>query len=159
VREGDTGGLKIDALHYRDGYKAVVAKEQWRCESPIRPDEDIHGRFYSIMIDGTIIAEIGYAWDFATGAFNTDTIKRASLAHDIPCQAIAEGKLDPKWQPVADKLLKGICLRDGMWKVRAWWVYRAVRAYQKRKKRILFEAHPIKCIPAERSEPVTKGCA
>ena len=140
--------MKIDTLHYQDGYKAIVST-RWRCESPIRLDEDIITETYSILRDGTLIAEDGYPWDFASGAIDTTTIIRGSLAHDIICQAIAEGRLARKWQKVGDALLKHICRIDGMHGLRRWYVYRSVRAYQKRKKRILFDAHPVKTIPAD----------
>ena len=140
--------MKIDTLLYEDGYEAIVVRH-WRCESPIRPEEDVITATYSILRDGTIIAEKNYPWDFATGAFDTLTIIRGSLAHDIICQAIAEGRLDKKWQKPADRLLKRICKLDGMARFRAWYVYRGVRAYQKRKRRILFDAHPVKSIPPD----------
>jgi len=135
--------MKIDPLFYRDGYKAVVV-EPWSCASDIRLEEDIVAPRYAILRDGTILVAHGYLYDFASGAVDTESIRRASLAHDVLCQAISEGRLDPKWQKDADKLLKRVCLLDGMARLRAWWVYRAVRAYQKRKKRIVFDAHPVK---------------
>ena len=136
----------IETLYYSDGYKAVVRCD-CQCLTDIKPPDDIEGRFYSISKDGMITAKENYAYDFATGAMDTDTIKRASLFHDIVCQAIAEGKLDPMYQVNGDRLLRDLCLHDGMSRFRAWYVYRAVRAYQKNKKRTIFDAHPIQSVP------------
>jgi len=153
--------MRIDTLYYTDGWNAKV-EVLWRCDSPIRPDEDIHGENYSIYIDGTIEARSDFLYDFASGAVDTDAMKVAALAHDIPCRAIRQGLLDPSWQPVADRLLQTVYLRvdvgDLGWfkssvrKIRAKWVFRAVREYQKRKPRILFESHPVKRIPAEKKD-------
>ena len=154
----------IDPLYYADGYKAVV-KVDCTCMTPIKPKHTIEGCFYEICKCGLITAKENYAYDFATGAFDTDTIKRGSLFHDIVCQAIREGKLDTKWQEVADKLLVDICELDGMSQFRRWWVFKAVREYQARKmaeinsKKATLEpdqfrrylntlnAHPIKSVP------------
>jgi hypothetical protein len=37
------------------------------------------------------------------------------------------GLLPLEYRESADQLLRTVCLQDGMWKVRAWWVYQAVR--------------------------------
>ena len=154
----------IETLYYSDGYKAVVRCD-CQCLTDIKPPEDIEGHLYSIAKDGMITAKEGYAYDFATGAVDTDTIKRASLFHDIVCQAIREGKLDTKWQAVADQLFKDICLHDDMSRFRARYAYKVVRKYQIKKmaeinamkaelspekfKQYLetLNAHPIKSVP------------
>jgi len=150
--------MKIDTLHYRDGYKVVVDR-RWACESPIRVGYDVVTDFYSILKDGTLIAQRGYAFDFATKAFDTDTIKRASLAHDILCQAVREGGISRVWQPVADALLKTICLYDKMCRFRAWYVYKFVRGFQKKAMtKPLVEAHPVKSVGKELEQNI-EGCA
>lgn len=140
--------LIIDRLYYRDGYKAIV-ETRWSVQSRIRLKRDIITKYYSISKCGLITAEPRYAYDFATGAFDTESIRRASLAHDIVCQAIKEGLLDIKWISEGNRLLMVIGLEDEMWRVRAWWVYKTVSKYWDMKKNpedYLGDAHPIKMI-------------
>ena len=47
--------------------------------------------------------------------------------HDALYQLIRKGYLEQKDREIADIELKRICLEDGMWKWRAWYVYHAVR--------------------------------
>jgi hypothetical protein len=158
--------MMVDPLYYADGYKAVV-KCDCTCLTPIHPEHDVKGEYYEICKCGLITAKEGYAYDFATGAFDTDSIKRGSLFHDIACQAIREGRLDTKWQAVSDQLLVDICEIDGMRRLRRWWIFRAVRRYQSRRmaeingkkatlnpeqfRRYLntLNAHPIKVVPVD----------
>ncbi len=59
---------------------------------------------------------------------DTKSFMRGSLAHDALYQLMHEKLLTvADARELADKVLRDICITDGMWKVRAWWVYRAVR--------------------------------
>ena len=88
-----------------------------------------------IMEHGTLKLKEGYAWDGASGpGLDTKNIMRASLVHDALCQLIWLGELPESRQIDADKELRRICLEDKMSKIRAWWVYRAVRAYARFKR-------------------------
>lgn len=83
--------------------------------------------WYSIY-DGKILICGGYAWDGASGpAIDTLNFMRGSLAHDVAYQALREGHLPPEFREPADRMLRRIVLEDGMWAIRAWWVYHAVR--------------------------------
>ncbi len=85
---------------------------------------------YIHVEDGTLVAAAHYAWDGASGpAIDTKTFMRGSLFHDCCYQLIREGSLDKKYRKYADELLRQICLEDGMNKIRAWYVYRAVRIF------------------------------
>ncbi len=84
-----------------------------------------------LNIVGLLTISKGYAWDGASGAWDTKTFMRGSLVHDALCQLINEGLLPKHCQEEADNLLKEICLEDGMNPIRAWWVHRAVRRYDK----------------------------
>jgi len=70
-----------------------------------------------------------YAWDGPSGpTIDTENFMRGSLVHDALYQLIKEGYLDKKvWRLYADKILRKICLEDGMSKFRAWYVYHSVR--------------------------------
>ena len=83
--------------------------------------------------EGLLIISAGYAWDGPSGiTIDTKSFMRGSLFHDAVYQLLREGKLIiPDGRKLADKLLRAICIEDGMWKIRAWWVYRAVRMFGK----------------------------
>jgi hypothetical protein len=80
-----------------------------------------------------LIIKARYAWDGASGpAIDTKNFMRGSLVHDVLYQLIREGHLDKGYRKLADQELRRICLEDGMSKIRAWWVYSAVRTFAKR---------------------------
>ncbi len=54
---------------------------------------------------------------------------RAALVHDALYQLMRNGKLEQTMRPFADGELLRILKEDGMWKVRRWWVFRAVRRF------------------------------
>jgi len=81
---------------------------------------DIKGRHYRIEPDGTIVGQIGYAWDGASGpTYDDKTNMRASLFHDILYQAISERKLPYSERDKADDILYNIMIEDGAFKFRA----------------------------------------
>jgi hypothetical protein len=87
-------------------------------------------RFCTIYPDGLLTILPGYAWDGASGAIDTKTIRRGSLVHDALYQLLREtpfGFDGVYRRSVSDTLLREICLEDGMWGWRAAWVYRCVR--------------------------------
>lgn len=113
------------------GYKYQVAET-------IAVDTTIIGyhvdtKYFALLEDGRLFAREGYCWDGASGpAFDTKTIMRGTLFHDALYQLMREGHILRHYRKKADLLLKGICLEDGMWKVRANWVYWAVQTFAKR---------------------------
>jgi len=122
--------LEISQLAYSRGYPGQVRLKDCTCNSMIRLSEPVNMYFYTISIDGLITAHQGYAWNLANKpAINTKSFIRASLFHDIICQAIAAGVLDPKWREEADRLMLRITTRDKMCKLRRWWTFKAVKYY------------------------------
>jgi hypothetical protein len=84
----------------------------------------------SITPEGRLKIKKGYVWDGPSGpTIDTWTFMRASLVHDALYQLIREGLLPLDSRVKADELLRKMCLEDGMSRMRAWWVYRAVRAF------------------------------
>ena len=51
---------------------------------------------------------------------------RGSLVHDALYQLMREQALPLTYRQAADDLLKEICLQDGMPRLRAWYVHKAV---------------------------------
>lgn len=95
----------------------------------------INGRVttpYITIIMNVMTIKAGYAWDGASGpAIDTKTFMLGSLVHDAYYQLLREGKLGyvKKRRKYADQELRRICLKEGMSKFRAWYVYRAVRMF------------------------------
>lgn len=97
-------------------------------------DTGITGReggnpFVHIAADGKLDIQTGYAWDGPSGpAIDTDSFMRGSLVHDALYQLMRERVLDHRAdRKAADVLLRRLCREDGMWPIRAWYVYRSVR--------------------------------
>ena len=83
---------------------------------------------FVILVCGCVMVKEGYAWDGASGpAVDTVTFLRGSLVHDALYQLMREGLLPKSFRRAADSLLRDICIEGGMSRVRAWYVYRAVR--------------------------------
>lgn len=95
------------------------------------------GRALRITPNGILTIDAGYCWDGPSGpTIDTKDFMRGSLVHDALYQFLRDGKFGkPKsktWKrsrKLADQLLRDICIADGMWRIRAGWVYAAVRAF------------------------------
>ncbi len=82
--------------------------------------------------DGRLAISRFYAWDGPSGpSIDTKTFMRGSLVHDALYQLIRAGRLPEASREYADDLLRAICIEDGMWRFRAWYVHRAVRLFAK----------------------------
>lgn len=117
-------------IRYTTGYKYQLSSSVIY-KTGIQIDKRISNDFLIMDTDGTLLIETGYAWDGASGGVDTKSVMRGSLIHDALCQLINEGLLPKSKQVTADWILKQVCLEDGMSSIRAWWVHRAVRRYDK----------------------------
>ena len=109
-------------------YRLVEQDSIWRSWLHKMPyDSD----YLRLDIDGTLVAKKGYSWDGASGpTIDTKNSMRASLWHDALYQLIRLGVLRMDiHKPLADVLLKELCLLDGManWRANLW--YWAVRKF------------------------------
>ena len=99
-------------------------------KTDILPAEDIIHEYFTISVDGTLTVPIGYAWDGASGWFDTKTIMRGSLAHDVFYQANQLCLPIPAdWKAKADLLIVRLSEEDGMWDITAKCVYQAVKKF------------------------------
>ena len=123
--------MGADRIHYRDKYRFQLARD-YVVRTPIRPSKIISTEFIRLDHEGELTARAGYAWDGASGpvTIQTHTFMRPSLVHDCFYQLLRQGHLRGEgYRRQADKLLRTMCLEDGMNPVRAWYVYHAVRKF------------------------------
>ena len=118
-------------IKYKDGYKYQLT-EDYTEQVAIQPDQPVQQRFLSLTTDGLLTVRVGYAWDGPSGpTVDTRNFMRGSLIHDALYQLMRHQDLPDTARKEADLELRRICREDGMWLVRAWWVYVAVRWWAK----------------------------
>ena len=120
----------MKCIAYKGGYKYQL-KESYAVRIPVIPAAAIHTEYVSLETTGDLSLKEGYAWDGPSGpTIDTLTFMRGSLVHDALYQLMREGYLDHTvYREAADRTLRDICKEDGMWSVRAWWVYQGVRLF------------------------------
>lgn len=119
----------MNAIAYREGYKYQVS-ETCTVVTDIHPDNTIETEYINLDKNGVLTIREGYAWDGPSGpTFDTLNFMRGSLYHDCCYQLMREGYLPKSCRDDADLLLWKTCLEDGMSRVRAWYVYKAVRKF------------------------------
>jgi len=88
------------------------------------------GRWVSLSKTGRLVLKKGYAWDGPSGpTIDTPNFMRGSLVHDGCYQLMREKLLPQRQRKPADVLLWMICVEDGMSRMRADYVYHAVRNF------------------------------
>ena len=114
--------------HANTHYKYELLDE-YTIATPLR-GYVVDTQFLRLRADGVLIMHSGYRWDGASGpAIDTDTFMRGSLVHDALYQLIRLGRVSLDERPAADRLLYDIVREDGMWSIRAAWVYAGVRLF------------------------------
>tara|TARA_R110000787_G_C13443394_1_gene446740 strand:- start:13922 stop:14323 length:402 start_codon:yes stop_codon:yes gene_type:complete len=114
-------------MQYKSGYKYQLHRN-YSVVTSIKPPVTIDTKYIWLFSDGGLQIKSGYAWDGASWAIDTKSFMRGSLVHDALYQLFREGHLDPiEFKDSADRLLQSICREDGMFKARAWWVYKGVK--------------------------------
>ncbi len=123
----------MKCIVYNSGYKYQLKEEYTFASTGIMPPEDIATEFIRLDLNGNLTIAKGYAWDGPSGpTIDTRNFMRGSLAHDALYQLMREGHLDEDtWRDPADRFLQKICKEDGMWALRAWWVYQGVHLFGK----------------------------
>jgi Protein of unknown function (DUF1353) len=119
----------MSCIAYRDGY-AYQLKRDYTQVLGIKPAHPARTKFVDLEESGLLTIRSGYAWDGPSGpAIDTPSFMRGSLVHDALYQLMGEGLLDVAHREAADRILRAVCIEDGMAYIRAWWVYKAVRAF------------------------------
>jgi hypothetical protein len=120
----------MKCISYKGGYKYQL-KETYTVQIELKPAVNISTEYIKLDTEGNITMTNGYAWDGPSGpTIDTLNFMRGSLIHDALYQLMRENFLDHKYyRKAADITLKKICQEDGMWFLRAWWVYTGVRLF------------------------------
>jgi hypothetical protein len=116
-------------IQYKEGFKYQLQSDYLiRLPFPA-PYVVLDHEFITITTDNYLLIKAGYAWDGPSGpTVDTSNFMRGSLVHDALYQLMRDGILSPLlFREDADKLLRTLCLEDGMSSIRAWWVYNGVR--------------------------------
>lgn len=119
----------MKSIHYRAGCKYQLA-EDYTDILPLKPKQDVSTEYVRLGTDGEILIKAGYAWDGPSGpTIDTKSAMRGSLIHDSLYQLLRLGHLDEKWRATADEIYEQACVSDGMFKIRAWAHFRALRRF------------------------------
>ncbi len=118
--------------------------EDYRVGVEASPSRAVETPYLSFSGSGQLIIRKGYAWDGPSGpTIDTITFMRGSLVHDALYQLMRMAVLDhTESREYADRLLRKMCVEDGMWKFRAWYVYVALRWFGRKS-----------ALPSEREGP------
>lgn len=119
-----------NTITYNGGYKYQL-REDCVVDIPLRQARDIRTEYIQLTPQGRLTIKEGYAWDGPSGpTIDTLNFMRGSLVHDALYQLMREGHLDVNLhREPADRILHAICREDGMWFLRAWWVYLGVHYF------------------------------
>lgn len=116
------------SIKYKKGYKYQLV-ENYTVEVNVYPEIPVGRLFIHLVPNGTLTISAGYAWDGPSGpTMDTSNFMRGSLVHDALYQFLRNGDFLPSYRKEIDLELQRMCIEDGMSRIRAWWVYRGVRA-------------------------------
>ena len=111
--------IRDKLLYFKRGYKYQLARD-YRIKLAVIPFEPICLPFVLMDTSGDTIIKTGYAWNGASGpTVDTRDTMAGSLVHDLLYQLIRLGLIDSKYKEYADRILKEICIDDGMNSIRA----------------------------------------
>lgn len=119
----------MDSIVFKAGYKYQLVAP-YTHETGIELEHGVSTPFLRMYTNGRLVINSGYAWDGPSGpAIDSKNFMRGSLVHDALYQLMRMGHLAGRYRERADRILQEICLADGMWRIRAWWVYFAVSRF------------------------------
>jgi hypothetical protein len=116
-------------IRYRDGYKYQLVESD-QMAIPVHPEQDIVTEWLLLNNEGFLSIMRGYAWDGPSGPMpDFPNAMRGSLVHDALYQLIRLGFLGTQYRDTADKLLRTLCIEDGMTHPLAELVYQGVHLF------------------------------
>jgi hypothetical protein len=143
--------IKSDKIYYKAGYKYQLAKDYTIQLDPLTffpVPADIVTEYIILTKDGLLTLKRAYAWDGCSGPTHDDkTNMRGGLLHDAGYQLLRLGLLPAEYKEFFDRLLKTICLEDGMWRIRAWYYFEGVHNFASFAAKKGSEPYPILTAP------------
>ena len=135
--------MASDRLHYRPYRRRnkYVLTDELEIETPVS-GYVVTTPYIELLMDGTLLVRPGYAWDGASGpTWDSPCTMRGSLVHDVFYQLLREGHIGSgRWHEIvrrtADRFLIDLCVEDGMWRLRGWLWYHALRWFGGRNARV-----------------------
>jgi hypothetical protein len=118
------------SIKYKGGFKYQL-EEDYSIKLKKKNPFAIHLDFIRLFANGKLVIKKGYCWDGPSGpTVDTLNFMRGSLVHDALYELIRKDHLqEDEWREFADDLLREICKEDGMSSLRAWYVWKSVRAF------------------------------
>lgn len=116
-------------IRYRSGYKHQNAEDAY-FETGIHVGHVVgtEDGYVILWPMGRLLIKEGFSWDGASGPMpDKNTIMRGSMAHDALYRLMREGKVPGENRQLADRLLRRLCLEDGMPIAEAESIYLIVR--------------------------------
>lgn len=114
--------LRAYKYQLMEDYTYALPHAEWE-------NTDLQTDFYSLA-DGVLTVRAGYCWDGPSGpTFDTPDFMRGSLVHDVLYQMMREKEQPQTMRPLADDVLRLVCIEDGMSRLRAWYVWKGVRLF------------------------------
>ena len=120
----------MNSIKYKGGYKYQLAiKYKQYLDFGNNAIIPITTDYISIHDNNILIIQKGYAWDGPSGpTIDTKNFMKGSLVHDALYQLMRQGYL-LEYKEYADKLLRQMCVVDGMSRFRAWYIYHALKLF------------------------------
>ncbi|MCK5614128.1 hypothetical protein KAR91_70340 [Candidatus Pacearchaeota archaeon] len=109
------------------GYWKYKTRKDHGVFTKITPLESIFTKYIILTSNGELIIKNGYGYNDLGWLPSIKTTMKAMLFHEALYYLVKERLLCPSFRVDADKLLRDICIREGMWKWMAWLIYRIVR--------------------------------
>lgn len=101
-------------MKYSAGFKYQL-REDFSLLVDIHPEQDLITEWVLLNTEGRLTLRRGFASDGPSDpAPDLPSAMRASFLHDALYSMIRQGLLAPVYKDAADKLLREICLQDGM---------------------------------------------
>jgi len=114
-------------IEYQGGFKYQLHSD-YRVKLSFAPPKKITTDYISFDPDGVLEIRKGFASDGPSGpTFDTANFMRGAFIHDALYKLIRLGELPMNYRALADKELHSLCLKDGMSRIRAWWIYNALK--------------------------------
>lgn len=116
-------------IAFKKGYKYQLEND-FLIQTSVLPPQHIDTYYIQYQTNGDLLLAKGYAWDGPSGAPDVPSFMRASLVHDALYQLMRNDYLDPDaYRKPADKLMRRMCIQDGMNPLLAGVAYGFVRTF------------------------------